>query len=396
MSTFLDKLKKIIFQHKKGEINIDKLSTKKLDKFLISVLEVNSINEINENDLTKKKLFDLFIKSISHCLISESFNKNQEEIKEIILKNLLKAEGIDIIKTGEDIKYDPDLKTIFSLRKKIISIIKSKPNINTISLINNNEEFFDEDTFINYVFQGKSLVQNFVTKYKIKRGFKFNPTVFDNILQDYQTFNYKYISNLKNYLEKYDIFYQIYNNFATLFKQVQKINNILINKKMEDENISKCLENFYSGFENSAINLGFLFDSKIEKTKKELQESINENSKILNEKYEKISNENSKLYEKLRNEDSKLKNEIKNLKITIENQNKKIIFLENGFKSMTKDLQCPITNEIFKTPYITPYEGTYEESAIKKWIEVAQKDPYSNKALAKKDLIRNVAIKKYS
>ena len=86
------------------------------------------------------------------------------------------------------------------------------------------------------VSEGKELIQEFIKKYKVKKVLEFNPNVFDEILDNHQSFNIECLRSLNAYLEKFDNIYKSYNNFNSLFKQIEKINNILINKKIMDDN----------------------------------------------------------------------------------------------------------------------------------------------------------------
>ena len=55
-------------------------------------------------------------------------------------------------------------------------------------------------------------------------------------------------------------------------------------------------------------------------------------------------------------------------------------------------LTCPLTNQLFDTPVVTPDGNTYELLAVLKVIENEGIDPVSNSPLLERDLIPNHAI----
>lgn len=59
-----------------------------------------------------------------------------------------------------------------------------------------------------------------------------------------------------------------------------------------------------------------------------------------------------------------LKNEQKNPS----NLEKRILMMENLFKSIAEDIECPISGPTFKKPVVAPSGNLYEEKDIKDWI----------------------------
>ena len=236
-------------------------------------------------------------------------------------------------------------KEIIYLRKKIIFLIKSKPNINSI---NNGEEHLDENSFYECLSQEKELIASFLSKYRIAKRFILNSKLFDDIMEKYQSFNLKRLSDLRNYLEDFDNFYKKYMNFSIIIKSVNIINNIIKNGEID----SKHIDNIYKGFEEETFNLSSLFSK-------------------LNKKIEKVEDEvikNSEEIEKLKIDNEKLETANNNLCIRVE-------ALEKDLKNIGIELECRITNTTIESPVITPYRITYEEKAIKKWINKNGDEP---------------------
>ena len=233
-------------------------------------------------------------------------------------------------------KYKKSIdEEIIILRKKIVSLIKNKPNINSINI--GEENYFNEDSFYNYLSQENQLIVKFLSNYKINKRFIYIPRLFNDILENYQSFNIKCLSDLYNYIEAFDNFYQIYMNFETIINSINKINNILKNMNFE-KIVSNHVDNIYHGLEEGSFNISSLFNK-------------------LNQKIEKISKE----IEKLKIDNEKLKIDNEKLKSMNNNLDNRVRALEEGFKNIREDLECPISNEVIKIPVITPDGFTYEE-----------------------------------
>ena len=311
MSSFISLFKK---EYSKNEKNVDEITNESIYNKLISLLEDNSTDDIDANDLNAVESFEKNIKLVANGLITQSLSEIEEKSKEKLLKTLLDVKGTKINKLANKYKMNID-KKIIDLRKKIVSLIKNKPNIN--SIINGEEDVFDENSFYDYLSQGKKLIFDFLTKYRIKKRFSLDLQVFDDILKNYQSFNLACLSNLYNYLEKFENYYQIYMNFATIIKSINKINNIINNMKNVELD-SKYIDNVYQRLEEGSFNIYSLFDK-------------------LNKEIKKISGQveiNSKEIEKLKIDNEKLK--IDNAQL-----NNRVDVLEIGLKTMREELQYP-------------------------------------------------------
>ena len=259
-------------------------------------------------------------------------------------------------------------KKIIDLRKKIVSLIKNKPNINSIN--NGEEDYFDEISFYGYLSQGKKLIVDFLSKYRIKKRFSLDLQVFDYILNNYQSFSLACLSNLYNYLDKFENFYQIYMNFAIIIKSINKINNIIKNMK----NVvldPKYIDDVYQGLEEGSFKINSLFD-KLNKEIKKIAGQVEINS----------------------NEIQKLKIDNEKLKIENDQLNNRVDALEICLKTIREELECPISYEIMESPVITPSGITYEEEKIKNWIKINGNDPISGNPIGEDQLIQNFNIKK--
>lgn len=364
MSSFISLFKEMYFKDTK---NVDEITNESLHNKLISLLKKNSNDQIDNNDLLTVELYDNNIKLIAHGLMSQSKNDKEEASKKVLLKKLINGKLININELAN--KYKNCIaEEIIIFRKSIVSSIVKKPNINSINI--GEEDYFNEDSFFNYLSQEKQLVANFLSKYKIKKRFKFNSKLFDDILENYQSFNLECLSNLYNYVDSFDNFYQIYMNFATIIKSINKINNIL--KNMKNDGIdSNYVDNVYHGLEEGSFNISSLFNK-------------------LNKKMEKLSQEvkiNSKEIEKLKSDNEKLKSANNNL-------DNRVKFLEESLENIREDLECPISTEIIKNPIITPDGFTYEKQELKNWIKIHGNEPITHTPLSENQLTYNFAFKK--
>ena len=356
MSSFISLFKK---EYSKNEKNVDEITNESIHNKLISLLEDNSTDDIDANDLNAVESFEKNIKLVANGLITQSLSEIEEKSKEKLLKTLLDGKGTKINKLANKYKMNID-KKIIDLRKKIVSLIKNKPNIN--SIINGEEDVFDENSFYGYLSQGKKLIFDFLTKYRIKKRFSLDLQVFDDILKNYQSFNLACLSNLYNYLEKFENYYQIYMNFATIIKSINKINNIINNMKNVELD-TKYIDNVYQGLEEGSFNIYSLFD-KLNKEIKKISGQVEINSK-----------------------------EIEKLKIDNAQLNNRVDVLEIGLKTMREELQYPNSSRIMESPIITPYGSTNEEKEIKDWIQKQGNDPLIGKPIEENHLIKNYGLK---
>ena len=135
------------------------------------------------------------------------------------------------------------------------------------------------------------------------------------------------------------------------------------------ENITKQINKFYSGFEDCSFNLSSIFNR-------------------LNKKVEKLSMDNEILKKKYET----IKVECETLKVDNKKLNDRVMVLENGYKDLKMHLKCPITECLMKSPVITPYGNTYEESGIKNWLKKSNTDPLNRAPLTEAQLFRNIGL----
>ena len=400
MSNFITKSKELIANHSNGKYTKEKISNKKLIKFLSGLIEACSEEKIDENDLFKYEETKSHITYIVNYLMSETHYDKEEEAKIKLLDKLMDTnsiENINILKLFNQLKNSATKEEI-SIKKNIISIIKSKPNIkNDIIIFNGNNpdnDYLNEDYFYNMVFNGKELIQEFIKKYQVKKVLEFNSNVFDEILNNHQSFNIKCLRTLNAYLEKFDNIYKFYNNFNSLFKPIEKINNILITKKIMDDNYKKYFQNIYDGFEKGVIDTQLSFDKKFAKLEKEQKNAnieIKELKKQLETANKKLETANKKIDE-LNSKQKQSGEEIKVLNKKVENLDNKLLIFEEGVKDMKEELECPITDEIMKEPVVTPSGNSYEKKALQDWIKIKQTDPKSVKPLNENQIYPNLLM----
>ncbi len=149
----------------KNEKKVDEITNESLHNILISLLRKNSNDKIDINDLLAGELYDNDIKLIAHGVISQSNNEKEEASKKPLLKKLLNGKLININELVNKYKKCID-EEIIIFRKRIISLIKNKPNINSINI--GEENHFNENSFFNYLSQGKQLINNFLSTYLIQ------------------------------------------------------------------------------------------------------------------------------------------------------------------------------------------------------------------------------------
>ena len=173
-------------------------------------------------------------------------------------------------------------------------------------------------------------------------------------------------------MEDFDFFYQIYVNYRNILNIIKKINKIIINKNMKnEEHIPSQIENFYDEFEDCSFNLSNVFN-RINKAIK----TISEDNKQLKMEVETI------------------KKECETLKIENKRLNERVRVLEKGYKDLKEHLKCPITECTMSSPVITPYGFTYEENEIKNWLKKSNTDPMCRNPLAEEQLVKNIGLKK--
>ena len=292
---------------------------------------------------------------------------------------MLDGKGVEINKLANKFKSSLN-KDIYELRKEIISFINNNDKINSIKI---EEDAFNEDLFYKLISKWKNFISSFFTEFQITKRF-INQKPYEDILIKYQSFNNKCLSDLFKYMEEFDFFYQIYKNYQSILNNIKKINNIIKNKNMENgENITKQINKFYSGFEDCSFNLSSIFNRLNKKVEK-----LSMDNEILKKKYETIKVE----CDTLKVECEALKVECETLKVDNKKLNDRVMVLENGYKDLKMHLKCPITECLMKSPVITPYGNTYEESGIKNWLKKSNTDPLNRAPLTEAQLFRNIGL----
>ena len=316
---------------------------------LTTLFENNATDNIDDNNESEIQLFERNIVLLVKGLISDSLDDVQEKSKEKLLGKMLDGKGVEINKLANKFKSSLN-KDIYELRKEIISFINNNDKINSIKI---EEDAFNEDLFYKLISKWKNFISSFFTEFQITKRF-INQKPYEDILIKYQSFNNKCLSDLFKYMEEFDFFYQIYKNYQSILNNIKKINNIIKNKNMENgENITKQINKFYSGFEDCSFNLSSIFNRLNKKVEK-----LSMDNEILKKKYETIKVE----CDTLKVECEALKVECETLKVDNKKLNDRVMVLENGYKDLKMHLKCPITECLMKSPVITPYGNTYEES----------------------------------
>ena len=382
MRRFITKSKELIAIQSEGKFTKEKITNEKLVKFLYSLIEASSLEDYDKNDLFKYEETKSHIIFIVNYLMSETYVEKEEEAKISLLEILMDLNRVDKINISELFKNIKDYvsQEEISIKKNIISIIKNKPNIKIGNIIfnadNQDDDYLNEEYFYKIVFNGKELIKDFIEKYKVKKVLEFNSNIFDEIIVNHQSFNFQCLQSLNEYLEYFDKIYRLYNSFNSPFKQIEKINDILI----IDDDFKNYFKNIYNGFEKGIIDINLSFDKKIAKLEIE-QKNANLKIKELTEK----------IYE-LNGQQKQSEETIKVLNKKVEKLDNKVSIMEKGFKDLKESLKCPITDEIMKEPVITPSGNSYEKKALQDWIKIKQTDPKSVQPLTENQVYPNLFL----
>lgn len=73
--------------------NVDVITNESIHTKLINLLEDNSADNIDSNDLNAIESFDKNIKLVANGLITQSLSEEEEKSKKQLLKKLLDGEG---------------------------------------------------------------------------------------------------------------------------------------------------------------------------------------------------------------------------------------------------------------------------------------------------------------
>ena len=74
-------------------MNLDVITNESIHTKLINLLEDNSADNIDSNDLNAIESFDKNIKLVANGLITQSLSEEEEKSKKQLLKKLLDGEG---------------------------------------------------------------------------------------------------------------------------------------------------------------------------------------------------------------------------------------------------------------------------------------------------------------
>jgi len=260
------------------------------------------INELEKNqDL---KFSSEFIRNKLEIICDIFFDTNHDNIKlektkESFIISLLTRKVIDI---------DFEFNKIISYIDKNIIILRSQ----ILKLINDNLNYYDgenpldEIKLLKLINKVKGSIQQFLLKYKIKK-FKYNNDIFNNILNEYKTFDLESLISLYTYLSDFFQYYRVYNLFTVLIKNIANIienNKIIINK-------------------NNSFNLNYIYnlmDENVHILSLEFRK-LNINIENINNEIKKLKSDNEKMKVEFDKKNSNNK-EIRNMRDSISKLNK--------------------------------------------------------------------------
>ena len=190
-------------------------NSKDANNYIINMLKKNQNSNILIEHIDENK-FNL----ITNILFETNYdNIELQKIKQNIIINLLTGKKIDVDKEEKRIIFAVK-ENVLTLRKKIIQIIKDETKDLTII------DPLNEIKFFQLISKEKEFIQQFITKYKIKR-IKFDNKIFEHILSEFKSFDLNTLKNIFNYLNNFNIYYSIYNVFISLIKNIIKNDNII-------------------------------------------------------------------------------------------------------------------------------------------------------------------------
>lgn len=148
-------------------------------------------------------------------------------------------------------------------------------------------------------------------------------------------------------------------------QQTEQLKNENINLKKELQEAQKLVHILTEKFEQVSIQ------SKLREKKEEIKDLINE----VNLKNTELETSHMLLSEKTE----------ELTQLSIEKQ--------NFINEMDELLTCPITQELFIEPVVTPYGHTFEKNAIILWLNSNNTCPLTKKSLLKDQLQTNFVVK---
>lgn len=96
-------------------------------------------------------------------MMSQSLDEIEEKNKQNLFRKLLANNSVIISKLADNFKKSLNNNEIYEIRKKILSYIKSKINVEDFF---GDEDIFDENFFFYYIFQWKEFISNFYQNFR--------------------------------------------------------------------------------------------------------------------------------------------------------------------------------------------------------------------------------------
>ena len=162
---------------------------------------------------------------------------------------MMNGKGINITKNA-DLFRENASKEIIVVRRNLKDLLKIYFDCNII----NKDNDWNEPLFYDIVLKGRDFIALFLEKYKIKKML-FDSKKFEDVIQNYQSFNYSALKSLKEEIEKFNLLYKSYFPFIPTFKQINKLFNIFKNYKTimknDEENISNIIDSIFSDLESN-------------------------------------------------------------------------------------------------------------------------------------------------
>ena len=348
MSIYITEFKKTYYDDKitKGNVN-------DIRKELISIFGIYSHN------LNKEEVIMLVDYFISESGILEKEKLKMETFCQILNPLECNTDFDDLYN-----KYKNEVITNENLKNLRINIIKRIEELLHIRIIDENNNWLDDNLFIKYVSYIKEFIYNFIEKYHIQ-NFNLESSTFSVITEEFQTFNNIKLLSLFNIISNFLIIYNNYFSFLPLLNIINNIKNI---------------------FSNNKVNMNDNISVKID----EIASMLKSQSFDISQKFKQLFSENYKISKNIEN----MNNEINNLKSDNQSLNQRLQKLETKIDAIKQHLLCPITHSILKDPVVIPSGVSYERESIEEWINNHQSDPYNlSKNTTKEQIYKNVALK---
>ena len=96
-------------------------------------------------------------------MMSQSLDEIEEKNKQNLFRKFLASNDLIISKLADNFKKSLNNNEIYEIRKKILSYIKSKINVEDV---HGDGDIFDENSFYYYIFQWKEFISNFYQNFR--------------------------------------------------------------------------------------------------------------------------------------------------------------------------------------------------------------------------------------